>query len=243
MLGKRQKKNRAPSRNFLRNWWDRIQINHTVRQSVEELITNSHLEQRFFIMCLLSGLMATVGILLNDVVTLIAAMVLAPFLNPLVALAAGIVLRHGKLILYSLKGFAGGLLSVIFVTAGFTKILTSFGHKVDLRPFTEKFSSEGSLFLLLVAAFLSGFAAVYAWVRSNNNANLVGVAIAVSLIPIISLLGMLIGLGDFTAFNYFSALFGIILLGIVLGSVIAFALIGFDHSRSKINHNISELEH
>jgi len=179
-----------------------------------------------------------VGIFLNDVVILIAAMVLAPLLNPLLALAAGIVLGHVRLVMYALKSFIGGSIAVILFTAILTKIMLFLNYDVNVSHFLERFTGEKTIFLLLLSAFLSGFAGVYSWLRSTNNANLVGIAIAVSIIPLVSFLGVLLGLEKWNTMLYFSAWFGLNLTSLVFGSVFAFILLEFRQPKSRISREI-----
>lgn len=225
-----------------RNWRESMHENNIVKQSLEELIQSSSLGPRFFVMSIISGLMAMTGILLNDIVILIGSMVLAPFLNPILALAAGIVLGHFRLIWHALKGFIGGFMVVIAIIAGAVRLLFQAGHEIEIATFLEKFSDEKSIFLIAMAAVLSGFAAVYAWVRSENNANIVGVAIAVSLIPLISFLGILIGVARFDLFPRFAGFLAMNLAGIVGGSVLAFISMRFTHSKSRISQHIKRTE-
>jgi len=223
----------------LRKWRERIHENKIVNQAVENLIAHSRLKPQFFVMAILAGGMATVGIILNDIVILIAAMVLAPLLNPLLACAAGIVLGHFRLVLYGLKSFLGGTIAVSLFTATLVKILLIMNYDFQVSHFLDRFSGEQTVFLLLLSAFLSGFAGIYSWLRSTNNANLVGIAIAVSIIPLISFLGVLIGLGKWTTLLYFSGWLGLNLSSLIFGAITAFIILGFRQPKSKISHEIA----
>ncbi len=204
---------------------DYYEKNKRAREAVEQLITSSRLKLNFFVMCGLSGLLATLGILLNDTAILIGAMVLAPLINPVLAIAAGISLMNVRLVLYSIKSLVGAMLFVIILSAIAVKIFMLTGQTIDISVFLEKFRSH-NLYLSL-AAFISGFSGVYAWLRPTNQLNLVGVAIAVSLIPFVSFFGILLGMGEVAEFDLFSLLFIFNLLLIILGSVIAFMILGF----------------
>jgi|GEM_PF-1584943 len=209
-------------------------------QAVEQLIQGSRLEVRFFVMSLLSGLMAAVGLLIQDIAVLIGAMVLAPLLNPVLALSAGLLLMHSKLITYAIKSLAGGILGVVVTTAFFSKMLLLWDKTVDLTFFPEKFASPDAFFFFLVAAFISGFAAIYSWLRPLSSLNLVGIAIAVSLIPFLSFLGLLLGAGHYDLLGTYSILFGFNLLSLIFGSVLAFLLLGFSENDRKIDHEIEK---
>ncbi|MDH3324176.1 MAG: DUF389 domain-containing protein [Candidatus Peregrinibacteria bacterium] len=210
-----------------------------VHTATEKLIQSSHFEKRFFVMCALSGFMATFGILLNDTVILIAAMVLAPLLNPILAASAGIVLGHGRLILYAAKSFLGGFFAVVSSTALFVKLLLFLGYPIEIQYFMEKFSVENPVLLFTSAAGVSGFSAVYAWLRPTGVSNFVGVAIAVSLIPFISFFGILLGRGDFNALMDSAILFGLNLVAIIWGAILAFLILDFGETKKDIDKDIA----
>lgn len=195
------------------------------KMAVEKLIEKSRLEVSFFVMCGLSGLLASLGILLNDIPILISAMVLAPLLNPVLAFAAGISLFNQKLVFYAAKSFFGSMLFVIFISALFTKFLLLDHQDFDLTFFAQKFANINMLFFF--AAFISGFSGVYAWLRAKDTSNLIGVAIAVSLIPFVSFFGVLLGMGEFVAIKNLIFPFVWNLFSIISGALAAFLLLGF----------------
>lgn len=218
----------------IRLWRQKIEESKSAKAAADQLINNSRLKGQYFVMCSLSGLLATLGIILDDTAILIAAMVLAPILNPVLALAAGVSLFHRKLMLYAVKGFFGGVFFVILISAIFVKTLVFFGYIIDVTSFSEKFREYNPF--LLIAAFISGFSGVYAWLRpSAGQLNLVGVAIAVSLIPFVSFFGILLGLGLFDYLQNYAISFGLNLTLILLGSVFAFLALGFHRVRKNID--------
>ena len=228
-----------------RNWWNRVKAirfrkDKRAEEAVESLIESSRLRLSFFVMSGLSASLATLGILLNDSVVLIAAMVLAPLMNPLLAFAAGISVQNNHLILYALKSFFGSFVFAIFISALFIKALLFSGYVIDITVFQQKLESIGILFYLV--AFVSGFAGVYTWLRSENKVNLVGVAIAVSIIPIVSFLGILIGLERYKEAFFLFAPFGINLLSISFGALLAFLLLGFSQYREEIDSEMEAIQ-
>ena len=222
------------------HWWEHINFRRdkAARQAVDNLMENSRLETSFFVMSALSAILATLGILLNDVAILIAAMVLAPLLNPVLACAAGIAISNRTLILYALKSFVGSVVFVILVSAALVFLLTAMGYQFDISPFIGKFSRFDHL--LFLAAFVSGFAGVYSWLKATKSSNIVGVAIAVSLIPFISFFGVLLGLQEFEMMNRFWQPFAINLITILVGATSAFLMLGFSHQKKSLD---KEVEH
>ncbi len=217
----------------IRVWRENLERDKSAQEAADSLIQNSRLRGEYFVMCGLSSLLATLGIILNDTAILIAAMVLAPILNPVLALAAGVSLFHRRLIFYALKSFFGGVLCVIFVSAVFVKLLLVAGHSIDILMFSEKFRQYNPF--LLIAAFVSGFSGVYAWLRPmGGQLHLIGVAIAVSLIPFVSFFGILLGMGLYLDLQEYAMSFTLNLLLIILGSVLAFLGLGFHRVKKEI---------
>jgi uncharacterized hydrophobic protein (TIGR00271 family) len=226
-------------------WWKRLKAirfrkDKRVEEAVENLIKSSRLTVSFFVMSGLSASLATLGILANDSVVLIAAMVLAPLMNPLLAFAAGASVQNNHLIFYSLKSFFGSFIFAIFISAFFIKILLLSEYMIDITAFQEKMETIGLFFYLV--AFISGFAGVYTWLRSDNKVDFVGVAIAVSIIPIVSFLGILIGLGRYQEAFFLCVPFVINLLSISFGALIAFLLLGFSQHREEIGDEIDIIQ-
>lgn len=218
----KDKKNNRKKNALKRLWY--VRRNSSAHQAVETLITNSRLECSFFVMCGLSGLLATTGILLNDVAILIAAMVLAPLLNPVLAIAAGISMMNRHLITYALKSFVGSVVFVILLSALMVYIWDKQGYVFDISQFEHRFSELNHV--LFTAAFISGFSGVYAWLRAANLSNLIGVAIAVSLIPFVSFFGVLLGLCQFEQLAVYLTTFLINIFTIIAGATTAFIFLG-----------------
>lgn len=221
-------------------WWDYLSFKRdkVAREAVDKLMLSSRLEPSFFVMSGLSAILATLGILLNDIPILIAAMVLAPLLNPVLACAAGLAINNKKLVWYALKSFIGSVLFVILVSAALVYILVFMGYNFDISHYAEKFKRFDHL--LFLAAFVSGFAGVYSWLKATNASNLVGVAIAVSLIPFISFFGVLLGLKEFSLINVYWQPFIINLITILVGATSAFLLLGFSRQKKSLD---KEVEH
>ena len=221
-------------------WWEKLRFKRDKqsREAVDKLMENSKLELSFFVMSGLSAILATLGILLNDIPILIAAMVLAPLLNPVLACAAGFAINNKTLVWYALKSFIGSVVFVILVSAALVFILDNIGYDFDISLFADKFRRFDHL--LFLAAFVSGFAGVYSWLKATNSSNLVGVAIAVSLIPFVSFFGVLLGLQEFGMINNYWQPFVINLLTILIGATSAFLLLGFSRQKKSLDQEVEQ---
>lgn len=242
----RKKKEKKHRRGYIRlpnfGFFKRIYLGADKRaqEAAENLIQYSRLKAEYFVMSGLSGVLASLAILLDNTALLIGAMVLAPLLNPVLAFAAGIFLFHKGLFFYALKSFFGGILFVVATSALLVKGLILTNHIVDLTPTIIRFQEYNSY--LLIAAFVSGFAGVYSWLRPLNNLNLVGVAIAVSLIPFVSFFGMLLGAEEFYEIKLLALAFVLNLALIIFGAMVAYLVLGFSRVRGELDDSIQHSE-
>ncbi|MDW7731148.1 MAG: TIGR00341 family protein [Methanolobus sp.] len=139
----------------------------------------------FFAFLILSTVIATGGLLLDSAATIIGAMVVAPLMGPAISASVGTVLDNRKLTSRGVILQVTGLLAAIAVAAviGFfvqNTILVPAG--LDIRDIPQVAERTSPNFLSLFLALGSGLAGAISIMRGAGSA-LVGVAIAVALIP------------------------------------------------------------
>jgi len=139
---------------------------------------------------MLSTFVVAIGLLKDNVAVIIGAMVIAPFLGPNVALALSSVLAEKKLGADAIKTLAlGGLIVVI--------LSTSIGFTFTVDPDIVEISSRTHIgFADIVLALASGAAGVLAF-TAGASAALIGVMVAVALLPPLTVFGLLLGAGDY----------------------------------------------
>jgi uncharacterized hydrophobic protein (TIGR00341 family) len=162
------------------------------RVSREELYADvtdgSELTPVYLAMVILSTLVAGVGLLLDDVATIIGAMVIAPLLGPNVSLALAATLGDVDLGWRSLKANAAGLLASLAVA-----FLMGLMFTVDTS--SEELISRTMVSLKhIIIALAAGSAGVLAFTRGVP-ATIVGVMVAVALLPPLVDVGLLLGAG------------------------------------------------
>lgn len=141
-------------------------------------------------MTIISALVAAVGLIRNDVAVIIGAMVIAPLLGPNVAMTLAATLGETDLfrraLLTNLIGLAIALLFAIAVGAIFQidPEVASIAARTELRI--------GDIILALAA----GLAGSLAFTRGQAGA-VIGVMVAVALMPPLVVCGMLLGSGHF----------------------------------------------
>ena len=145
----------------------------------------------YIVLVALSSVVASIGILKNNVAIVVGAMVIAPLIGPNIALAFGTTLGDLDLIARAFKANAVG-----FAVALVLSVVIGAFFLVD--PSIEQLSSRTHVGLGDVAiALASGVAGTLAFTQGLPSA-LIGVMVAVALLPPTVSVGMLAGTGNLT---------------------------------------------
>jgi len=142
----------------------------------------------FLAMTVLSALVAAVGLLRDDLAVVIGAMVIAPLLRPNVALALAATLGDGELAWRATRTNAVG----VVVAVGLAGLL---GLALPVDPSVPALASRASLGLgSLALALAAGAAGTLAFTQGLSGA-VIGVMVAVALMPPAVAFGLLLGAG------------------------------------------------
>lgn len=162
------------------------------RISREELYSDvtsgSELNWVYIAMVVLSTLVAGVGLVRDDVAVIIGAMVIAPLLGPNVSMALSVTLGDVNLGWRSLKANAAGLAASLVVAFVMGLLMHVDVESQQLISRTQV--SLGDITIALAA----GGAGVLAFTRGVP-ATIVGVMVAVALLPPLVNVGLLLGAG------------------------------------------------
>jgi uncharacterized hydrophobic protein (TIGR00271 family) len=201
---------------------------------VEELVQSSCLSNEFYLMLVLSAGVVTFGLILNNVPIIIGGMLITPLLTPVLTSALGIVIVDYNLIFRSLKT----ILRSIAIVLGISIIITFFFPPDNFEPeITTRLISGFPHFLV---AFMAGLAATFAWSKKRLSAMLPGVAIAVSLLPPLSVIGIALVSINVAMLRASILTFLFNLFGIILGSMIIFSLLNFYQARKETIKAVEE---
>jgi uncharacterized hydrophobic protein (TIGR00341 family) len=160
------------------------------RVSREELYTQiaatSKLTLPHVVLVILSAIVAAIGLLNNNVAVVIGAMVIAPLLGPNIALALATTLGDRDLARESLKTNIAGL----FIALIFSFLVGLF---LAVDPSSPQIASRTQIELVdLALALASGVAGVLAF-TTGAPTSIIGVMVAVALIPPLVTLGLMLG--------------------------------------------------
>jgi uncharacterized hydrophobic protein (TIGR00341 family) len=154
----------------------------------QDIVDAARISRVYVTMIFLSTIVAAIGLLENSVTIIIGAMVIAPLLGPNVAFSLATTLGDIELARNSLKtNIAGILLSIVF------SVLIGFVFKAP--PDIPQIASRVHVGIpSIVVALASGSAGALAF-TSGVSAALIGVMVAVALLPPLVTFGMLLGAG------------------------------------------------
>ncbi len=185
----------------------------------EDIKNGARLSRVYLAMVVLSTMVAAIGLQHNNVAVIIGAMVIAPLLGPNVALSLGTTLGDWALLRQTtLTGLAGvGVAFGLAVAMGLLFSIDLTGTEIAAR--TSVRVSD------VVVALASGSAGALA-LTSGVSATMIGVMVAVALLPPLVTAGLLLGGGAPVPMMAALSLFLVNLLCINLAGVLTFVMQG-----------------
>ncbi len=164
--------------------------------SREELLSDamdmSQPTRIFFVTVVLSTIVAAVGLLNSNVAAIVGAMVIAPLLGPNIGLALSITLAEGALFRQSMRSTTSGLALALAIMIPLGAILGVDAALPEIAARTRVSIGDP---ILALAAGAAGTLAITTGVPMS----LVGVMVAVALLPPTVVLGLMLGSGQMGA--------------------------------------------
>ncbi len=185
-----------------------------------DIVDSTELSNIFVLMTILSTVVVAIGLLKNNVAVIIGAMVIAPFLGPNVALALSTNLAEHKLGMNALKTLLSGIVIVLLLSAGMGYVFKTDPTIPEIAMRTRADLSD------IILALASGCAGVLAFTTGLSSA-VIGVMVAVALLPPLTVCGLLLGTGQIRAAIGAFVLFITNIICINLSGVITFLFQGF----------------
>ena len=154
----------------------------------------------FFILLVIAGLIAGVGILTNSQILVVGAMVVGPEYNAIISVAHGIERGRPNLVRRGLLTLLGGFGLAVAAAVVFGAAIRWSGHiprafLTGVRP-VASLIDEPNLFSVVVAV-LAAIVGVVSLTEARANA-LIGVFISVTTIPAAAALGLSVAYGSWT---------------------------------------------
>ncbi|MFS0671675.1 TIGR00341 family protein [Ornithinibacillus sp. 179-J 7C1 HS] len=180
---------------------------------------SSHITLNYTLMIIIASIVVTIGFIQNSPAVIIGAMVIAPMLGPVISIAFSSILGDFTLLRSSSLTLSYAVAIVIAISIGFT-----FFFPVPIE--SSEFASRTHVNLIdIVLAFVTGIAGALS-ILNRLPGSLVGVMVAVALIPPNVVIGMSIGSAMWKeAFGSMLLLIGNI-TSVILAGIIVFSLSG-----------------
>ena len=208
-------------------------------KAIDELIDDSRPDALYITLLILSSSVIASGLLLNNIAILIGGMLITPILTPVLLVALSIATSKWYLLkktsITLLKSFA-----FVFGTTLIISLILGLPDNVYHQPILE--SSTRTAILYFFVAGISGVAATLAWSHKKISAALPGVSIAVSLVPPLASVGMWASAGVTLEAKFYLVVFILNLIGIIVGSMIVFTLLGFYKTENKLEAKEGEMK-
>jgi len=189
--------------------------------AIERLISQGTFHSGYYLLLLLSTLIITPGLLLDNVAVIIGGMILAPLLIPLLSISLSLVSGNTAGFIRSVKILIISVILTVATSALLTMILAETGLVVNWIP------DEINTGVYIFIAFCSGVAAAFAWVKENLSSSVAGVAVAVSLLPPLCAVGVGLALRQPLLMSNSAVLFLANLVGICMAGFLVFWILGF----------------
>jgi uncharacterized hydrophobic protein (TIGR00341 family) len=184
-----------------------------------DLTPATHASRMFFVQVMLATVVAAVGLVTDSTAVTIGAMVLAPLLGPNVALAFGATLGDLDFVRAALRTNVAGLALALALSAGVGVAMTVDTTLPSIFGRTSVHLSDVAL------ALAAGAAGTLATLSSVSTA-LVGVMVAVALMPPLVVAGLLAGSGQWDAAAGAAMLVAVNVICVNLAGVATFVVMG-----------------
>ena len=178
----------------------------------------------FWVMLVLSGTIAVSGVATDSTATVIGAMIIAPLSTPILGIGLGIVTGRRRRIVRSIAYVLGGMAVVVVLGLLVALALPATSDVTSNSQVTGRTSpGVGDL----VAAFATGFAGAIALARRDLADVLPGIAIAISLVPPLGVVGVCLGQGQASLALGALLLFVSNAVALVIAATVVFSGVGY----------------
>lgn len=178
---------------------------------------------RFVVLMSFASVIASMGVINDSTAVVIGAMLIAPLMTPLMGMAISLVMGWPRRLGRSSSMAAAGILLAIMI--GLILGLTVPGL-LDTTTNSQILSRTSPTQLDLIVAVAAGAAGAYALSRPDVSDSLPGVAIAISLVPPLTVVGISYSQGDWDAGNGALLLYATNMVAILVVGGLTFIVTG-----------------
>lgn len=204
-------------------WFEKSDIYSKIRKKEREdmdiynvLSQGAIPSAEYYVLTILSCILSTIGLILGATAVIIGAMIVAPLMTPILAFSLGVIWGDISLIRTSVQSILKGVFWGIVISA-------AIAYLVPLPTLSQEIISRThpTLFDILVA-LASGIVGAYGYANKRISNTLIGIAIAVALMPPLCTIGIGIGIKSYPVASGAALLFFINLISISLAGAVVF---------------------
>ncbi|WP_048059144.1 TIGR00341 family protein [Methanococcus vannielii] len=180
----------------------------------------SKISKEYYSLLFLAALVASIGIWKDDVALIIGSMIIAPFLTPMISLTFSMAVMDLGLTKKSIKNLLAGILTVVLLSI----LLGSLMH---VSPDNPQIASRMNIGIQnVVIAICAGLVGTLSILIPEISSTVVGVMIAVALMPPLVAFGLMVGSGYYIESVPIILLFLVNLIAVNFSSAILFHFYG-----------------
>ena len=181
----------------------------------------------YFVLVVLSSMIATLGLLTNSGAVIIGAMLVAPLMSPIIGLGLGSLIGDEKLLKNAGSAIIRGAIIAVIISILLTWLNASLPFITLHNLPVEVLSRTRPSPIDLLIALAGGLAAAFALAQPSPSAALPGVAIATALMPPLGTVGIGIAMGRWDVAGGALLLFVTNAVTIAFASMLVFWALGF----------------
>jgi uncharacterized hydrophobic protein (TIGR00271 family) len=208
------------------------------QQVIDSIIESASPGFDFFLLVVLSGSIATLGLITNSPAVIIGAMLVAPLMSPIIGLGLATVTGNETLTRKSFLALLLGAALAVLLSILMTYLNRRMPFIVLQELPSEVLARTHPSPIDLGIALAGGLAAAYAMTRARLSAALPGVAIATALMPPLCTVGIGIALERWDVAVGAALLFITNAITIAFASALVFFLRGLTSSTRRRDHRV-----
>lgn len=168
-------------------WWQIACTDEERRTTIQRVEDNSSPGPSYYILLVLSTLIAAYGLISNSTATVIGAMIVAPLMGPILGLGLAMVRNDSRTFYKALTAEVSGVFIVILTGAAVAGLVSTDNIDFGLSEIAGR--TRPTLYDLAIG-LAAGLAGAYCTVHPALQASVAGVAIAVALVPPLAVTGI-----------------------------------------------------
>lgn len=207
-------------------------------KAIQSIIEDSALKPEQIVLNVIAVCIAVLGVYQNSIPLIIASMIIAPLILPIIGIALGITLRNLKLILSSLRNLWVNTACIFVAWALITLWLRLIGEfSTEWYLWNETF-----YYVTGLTGIFAGIASAFMLSNEKLNNSMAGIAIAVALVPPLAVSTIQLSLFNQTEFLESFGAYITNIITIIIWCVWVFYLMNFKMRKEKVDDKVEEEE-